>query len=112
MKDGCPTNSGSLGCCAEAPCLVLVYHAKVTKAKTLAPIPRRLGPNSAEWSGSTTNVDKEPGECKPPAMWSFTLGRDFTLGQKQIHHWIHHPDGARGVQSAERLSHDLTHVTR
>ena len=54
-------------------------------------------------------ADRYPGECKPPAQWSFRLGCDFRVSEAQLQP-LKHPDPARGLQPCNRLSRDLTRV--
>jgi hypothetical protein len=107
--EGCDPET--LGCCEAGPFLVRAFSARVTAKGADEPIVPPAGLPLAEWSGSTTNADKEPGECKPAAEWSFRLGCDFTLSEAQLHHFKH-ADPARAVQKGPRLSKDLTLVTR
>jgi len=99
----------TLGCCEEGPFVVLAYSATVTQGGEATPIVPPSGRPLAEWSGSTTNADSKPGECKPPAQWSFRLGCDFKISEAQLK-TLKHPDPARGVQPCNRLSRDLTKV--
>jgi hypothetical protein len=101
----------TLSCCEEGPFLVIAYSATVTAGGKEEPI---VAPNArpyAEWSGSTTNDDNKPGECKPPAQWSFRMGCDFTVSEGQLKA-LQHPDPARPLQACNRLSRDLTRVPR
>lgn len=99
----------TLDCCEKGPFLVLAYAAKVTAGGAAVPIVPPTGRPLAEWSGSTTNEDAVPGECKPPAEWSFRLRCDFTINQAQLRE-LKHPDPARPLQPCDRLSRDLAHV--
>jgi len=102
------------GCDKTKPLVVVGYHARVTAGGTALPLPVHFGPPSAEWSGSSTNADPAPPEppaCKLAAFWSFTLGCDFRLSQKQLEEFDH-PDRARALQPPDRLSRDLTHIVR
>jgi len=98
----------NLESCVHEPVVVVGYHAKLTSASALPPIPEPFGPTAAEWSGSSTNVD--PPSCKGPAFWHFALGCDFTVSTQQITNRFHHQDRARPLQSQDRLSHDLTYI--
>ncbi len=98
--------------CGPAPLVVVGYQAKVTTAAVRPPIPQFFGPPSAEWTGSATTVDPPPPappSCEPAAFWSFALGCDFKVSQEQLKPFTE-PKGARVLQPANRLSHDLTHV--
>jgi len=109
-----PLPEGLEGCHQPGALVVVGYHAKVTSEQTDSPVPVYFGPPSAEWSGSSTNADPPPPEppaCKVAAFWSFTLGCDFKLSQKQLEDF-EHPDRARALQPPDRLSHDLTHIVR
>jgi hypothetical protein len=105
--EGCDPET--LECCQAGPFLVRAFAARVTAEGPDEPIVPPPGLPLAEWSGSTTGADKEPGQCKPEAQWSFTLGCEFTLSEAQLHHFKH-ADPARPVQPPARLSHDLTLV--
>jgi len=99
----------TLDCCEAGPFVVLAYSATVTAGGQAEPIVPPTGRPLAEWSGSTTNADRYPGECKPPAQWSFRLGCDFKVSEAQLKP-LKHPDPARGLQPCNRLSRDLTRV--
>lgn len=99
----------SLECCEEGPFLVRAFEAKVTRDGQGGAIVPPPGRPLAEWSGSTTGPDKEPGECKPAALWSFRLGCSFRVSEKQLEAFRHH-DPARRLQPADRVSRDLTLV--
>jgi hypothetical protein len=99
----------TLECCEAGPFVVLAYSATVTRGGPEEPIVPPTGRPLAEWSGSTTNADRYPGECKPPAQWSFRLGCDFRVSEGQLKA-LKHPDPARGLQPCNRLSRDLTQV--
>jgi hypothetical protein len=99
----------TLDCCKTGPFVVLAYSARVTPGGVATPIVPPGGRPLAEWSGSTTNADNPPGECKPPAEWSFRLGCGFTVSAKQLES-LKHPDPARPLQACNRLSRDLTRV--
>jgi hypothetical protein len=106
-----PTPEG-LDRCLPETLVVVGYHAKVTSEAVRPPVPVHFGPPSAEWSGSATNVDPPPPappDCKAAAYWSFALGCDFKVSEEQLKAFTH-PDGARALQTGNRLSHDLTHV--
>lgn len=107
--DGCDPET--LGCCEAGPFLVRAFSARVTATGPDEPIVPPPGYPLAEWSGSTTNADKEPGECKPAAQWSFRLGCDFVVSEAQLRRFKH-ADPARAVQEAPRVSKDLTLVTK
>ncbi|MFL6234827.1 MAG: hypothetical protein ACJ76N_16960 [Thermoanaerobaculia bacterium] len=99
----------TLECCEEGPFLVRAFQAKVTRDGRGGAIVPPPGRPLAEWSGSTTGREKEPGECKPAALWSFRLGCDFRVSEKQVKEFHHH-DPARPLQPADRVSRDLTLV--
>jgi hypothetical protein len=99
----------TLDCCEEGPFLVLAWSATVTAGGQAVPIVPPTGRPLAEWSGSTTNADQVPGECKPAAQWSFRLGCGFRVSEAQLKE-LKHPDPARGLQPCNRLSRDLTRV--
>jgi hypothetical protein len=99
----------TLQCCEEGPFLVRAFEAQVTRGGRGGPIVPPLGRPLAEWSGSTTGREKEPGECKPAALWSFRLGCDFRVSEAQVKAFRHH-DPARPLQPADRVSRDLTLV--
>ena len=101
----------TLACCTEGPFLVRAFSATVTAGGKDGPISVPAGHPLAEWSGSTTGAEAEPGECKPAALWSFRLGCDFTVSEAQVKRF-HHPDPARPLQSGDRVSRDLTLVGR
>jgi hypothetical protein len=93
--------------CTREPVVVVGYHAKVTSSSDKASaLPIHFGPPAAEWSGSSTGT--KPGLCKGPAFWSFTLGCDFTLSLQQLAGRT--AEGARKLQPANLLSHDLTKI--
>lgn len=101
----------NLACCRTPPFVVRASSAKVTERQPSAsPFTQ---PNShlvAEWLGSNTSPDDQPGGCKPlPAQWSFVFGCEFTVRQDQLEHGMH-PHGAREVQPPKRGSPDLTVV--
>ncbi len=96
--------------CTDGPIVVVGYHTKVVEGSQPPGIPVYFGPSRAEWSGSTTNEDKVPNECKPAVFWSFTLDCSFTVPIDVLRRAFTHPDALRGLQPADRLSHDLTHV--
>jgi len=96
--------------CLPGSVVVVGYHARVTSGSARSPIPIHFGPPSAEWSGSSTNVD--PPACKPAAFWSFTLGCGFTVSTGQLHDHFDHPDRARPLQPSDRLSRDLAHIVK
>ena len=104
-----PTPQG-LDCCTQEPIVVVGDHATVIAGTTPGGIPVLFGPPAAEWSGSTTNEDNVPNECKPGVFWHFALGCKNTIGLTTLEHALDHPDAARPLQPADRLSHDLTHV--
>ena len=97
--------------CQPGNLVVVGYHAKVTSAPIHSRVPVHFGPPSAEWSGSATNIDNppDPPQCKVAAFWSFALGCDFKVSSEQLRSFTH-PDQARALQPADRLSHDLTHI--
>ncbi len=99
----------TLECCEEGPFLVRAFEAKVTKDGRGGAIVPPPGRPLAEWSGSTTGCEKEPGECKPAALWSFRLGCSFRVSEEQVKAFHHH-DPARPLQPADRVSRDLTLV--
>jgi hypothetical protein len=99
----------TLECCTEPPFLVRGFSATVTAGGEAGPIVVPAGRPLAEWSGSTTGAEAEPGECKPAALWSFRLGCGFTVSEAQVRQF-HHADPARPVQSGDRVSRDLTLV--
>ena len=99
----------TLACCTEPPFVVRAFSAKVTARGGDRPIEPPGGLPLAEWSGSTTGPDREPGECKPAALWSFRLGCGFTVSAAQLARF-RHADPARPVQSGARVSRDLTLV--
>lgn len=107
----------TLDCCEEGPFVVLAWSATVFKGDedaqivpgTWPPIVPPIGRPLAEWSGSTTNVDSSPGECKPPAQWSFRQGCDFRVSNIQLKP-LKYPKPARDLQPCNRLSRDLTRV--
>ena len=109
-----PLPEGLEGCRQPGALVVVGYHARVTSSGSGLPLPVFFGPPSAEWSGSSTNADPPPPEppaCKVAAFWSFTLGCDFRLSQRQLEDF-EHPDRARALQPSDRLSRDLTHIVR
>lgn len=92
------------------PLVVVGYQAKVTSSATKPALPLHFGPPAAEWSGSSTNNEHDdPPSCKGPAYWHFALGCGFEVSTAQLGQF-HHPDAARRLQPADRLSHDLTLV--
>jgi hypothetical protein len=99
----------TLECCEEGPFVVLAWSARVIPDRREIPIVPPTGRPLAEWSGSTTNEDQSPNECKPSAQWSFRLGCDFVVSEIQLAA-LKHPDPARPLQACNRLSRDLTHV--
>jgi hypothetical protein len=99
----------SLDCCKEGPFVVRAFNATVTAGGEPGPIETPPGRPLAEWSGSTTGLDREPRECKPAAQWSFRLGCGFELTEGQLRAF--HPHAARGLQTGYRVSNDLTLVT-
>jgi hypothetical protein len=100
-----------LGSCDLKTVVVVGYHAKVTEDSVTSPIPVQFGPPAAEWSGSSTGPDKPPvPECKVAAFWHFALGCDFKLSQQELVKDFHHPEEARGLQPADRVSKDLTYI--
>lgn len=99
----------SLKCCLEGPFVVRAFNATVTAGGGAGPIETPPGRPLAEWSGSTTSPDEKPGQCKPAAQWSFRLGCEFTLSERQLSRF--HPHEARGLQGGARVSKDLTLVT-
>jgi hypothetical protein len=100
----------TLDCCEEGPFLVRAFEAKVTQDGHGGAIVPPSGRPLAEWTGSTTGRENQPGECKPEALWSFRLGCDFRVSEEQLKEF-HHYDPARPLQPADRLSRDLTLVT-
>jgi hypothetical protein len=106
--DGCDPET--LNCCVAPPFVVKAYHARVRPGSQLSSVPVRWGSPAAEWSGSNTGPDDYPGGCKPlPARWDFTLGCNFQVTWGQLKNF-HHPEPARGLQPAARLSTDLTKI--
>jgi hypothetical protein len=106
----------SLNCCAAGPFVVKAYHARVEanpQAKAQATTVSVLWDlPAAEWSGSNTGPDDYPGGCKPlAARWSFTLGCTFRVTWGQLK-GFHHPEPARGLQPANRLSTDLAKIPK
>jgi hypothetical protein len=101
----------TLACCTEGPFLVRAFSATVKAGGGDGPIEPPDGLPLAEWSGSTTGAEAEPGECKPAAQWSFRLGCGFTVSEAQVKRF-RHPDPARPLQSGDRVSRDLTLVQR
>jgi len=107
----------TLDCCEAGPFVVLAWSATVIAGSEGAPIapltwPPIVPPTGrplAEWSGSTTNADRYPGECKPPAEWSFRLGCAFRVSDTQLKP-LKYPKPARDLQPCNRLSRDLTRV--
>jgi hypothetical protein len=99
----------TLECCEEGPFLVRAFEAKVTRGGRGGAIVPPPGRPLAEWDGSTTGGEKEPGECKPAALWSFRLGCSFRVSEEQVKAFHHH-DPARPLQPADRVSRDLTLV--
>lgn len=99
----------TLQCCEEGPFLVRSFEAQVTRGGRGGAIVPPPGRPLAEWSGSTTGREKEPGECKPAALWSFRLGCSFRVSEEQLKAFHHH-DPARPLQPADRVSRDLTLV--
>jgi hypothetical protein len=100
----------NLGSCDLKTVVVVGYHAKVTLNPAPSPPPSHFGPPAAEWTGSSTGPDVPPlPECKVAAFWHFALGCDFKVGEGQLAKFDH-PDEARGLQPADRLSKDLTHI--
>ena len=106
-RDNCDPET--LACCETGPFLVRAFAAKVTAEGMNEPILPPSGRPLAEWSGSTTGRESQPGECKPAAQWSFRLSCEFTLSREQLHRFKH-ADPARPVQTGDRLSKDLTLV--
>jgi hypothetical protein len=106
-----PTPQG-LGSCDLKTVVVVGYHAQVTADPFTVPsIPVHFGPPAAEWTGSSTGADVPPlPECKVAAFWHFTLGCGFKLSQRLLTAELDHPEEARGLQPANRLSKDLTHI--
>ena len=98
----------TLDCCRTAPFLVRAYQARATASD--APLPDPWTLPVIEWSGSTTGPDETPDECKPAAQWSFTPECTLEVGQEVLESLFHHPDEARPLQAADRLSRDLTLV--
>jgi hypothetical protein len=105
-----PLPSESTSTCTDPPLVVVGYHATLVPGNVPAGIPVHFGNDLAEWSGSTTNEDQVPAECKAAAFWHFTLGCDFTIPLGALQAAFTHPDPARALQPADRLSNDLTHV--
>jgi hypothetical protein len=103
-----PTPENLTGC-TDGPIVVVGYHATLT-ATGHPGIPVYFGPESAEWSGSTTNEDNTPNECKPAVFWSFALGCHFEVGLKALQTAFTHPDAVRALQTGDRVSKDLTHI--
>jgi hypothetical protein len=100
----------NLACCKKPPFVVRAFSAKVTAAPAPPPIMQPTLGSLAEWTGSNTSPDAQPGGCKPlPAQWSFRFGCEFTVSQSQFDPDFH-PHGAREVQPPKRLSPDLTVV--
>ncbi len=101
----------NLACCRTPPFVVRAFSAKVTGPQPSAlPWKQPDGNIFAEWLGSNTSPDDQPGGCKPlPAQWIFTFGCEFTMTQDQLEHGMH-PHGAREVQPPNRGSPDLTVV--
>lgn len=100
----------TLECCTKGPFVVMGSHAKVTADRTPAPIQVQWGTPAAEWTGSNTGADDETG-CKPiEAQWRFRLDCGLTVSLGQLNEFTH-PDKARGLQPAARLSRDLNHIT-
>jgi len=129
LGTGCKGNYETTKCCEtdpkdpDAPIVVLGYHAKVTADGAQGPVPTYWGQpvpgpvpvvwgaTADEWSGSTTGPDKpEENGCKAAAQWSFALGCNFTVSEGQLALFTH-PDPARGLQPASRLS-PLKKITR
>jgi hypothetical protein len=100
-----------LACCRTPPFVVRAFSAKVAAPQPSAP--PVIQPDKgllAEWIGSNTSPDKDPGGCKPlPAQWSFRFGCEFTVSQSSLEHGMH-AHGAREVQPPKRGSPDLTIV--
>ncbi|HVT58274.1 MAG TPA: hypothetical protein VHR45_07725 [Thermoanaerobaculia bacterium] len=126
LGNKCEGNYESTKCCEgnpedpSAPIVVIAYHAKVTARPAvdtrclppgspgrIAKVPVCWGQQSAEWSGSTTGPPNDT--CKAAALWSFALGCDMKVSQEELGKFTQR-DRARGLQSSERLSNDLTHV--
>jgi hypothetical protein len=110
----CP-NPESLDCCTGTV-LVLGFNARVTAGGANGPILTPAGNRRAEWSGSNTGSDKDPGgptSCKETrAAWSFRLSCDFTLSQAQLGTRLPGgPQAARPLQGGPRISRDLLLVT-
>jgi hypothetical protein len=100
----------TLNCCEGEPKVVLAYSATVRAGgNPTTPIAPPQGGQLAEWSGSATDPDNPPGECKAPAQWSFHLGCGFPITQAQLN-LLGSPKPARDPQPCNRLSRDLTKV--
>lgn len=110
-----------LDCCLEGPFLVLAEQLAVIAAPSdsgaAAPESWRSsdrwpGRQLAEWSGSTTGHEDVPGECKPPAQWSFRLDCNGQIDLDTLQQ-IFGDSGQepRELQRGNRLSRDLTLVT-
>jgi len=106
---GTQCDSETLDCCRKEPFLVRAYQVRVTDSHATLPDP--WSPLVIQWSGSTTGPDKTSNECKPAAQWSFTPECKLEVGRDVLEDLFHHPHEARALQTADRLSHDLTLVT-
>lgn len=110
-----------LDCCVDMPYLVYAEQVNVVDPSDPAasgphrwrlpggrPQPQRF----AEWTGSTTGPDKQPGECKPEAQWSFRLDCGTMIDPLTLA-ILFGPEGqdARPLQTGDRLSRDLFLVT-
>ena len=107
-----PTPEG-LEQCDPATLVVVGYQAQVTTAPVTSPIPVHFELPAAEWTGSSTGVDKPPPpECKVAAFWRFALGCNFRLSEQQLVKFFMHPEEAREIQPPNRRSRDLTHIVQ
>jgi hypothetical protein len=106
-------NPESLDCCLGQPVLVRGFSAKVVAGAADGPILTPGGRPLAEWSGSNTGPDKDPGDCKPvAAAWSFRLACNAPgITQAQLNKQLPRgAQGARPLQAGPRVSKDLTLV--
>jgi hypothetical protein len=119
VQSPCPDPEG-LSCCLAGPIVVTGMSAKVRPAYGGNPElgvpadPFHAPEGLAQWSGSSTGAESQPGACKATAaQWSFRLGCDF--GVDQIVLARNAPKGAqpaRPLQGGGRLSRDLTLMKR
>jgi hypothetical protein len=96
-------------CCLGQPVVVRAFSARVTATGVDGPIGEPWKCSMFEWSGSASGPDKVPGECKSPVQWSFWADCGISLSEAQLKRF-RHPQKARGLQTGDRLSHDLVLV--